>query len=179
MRPLAYVILFVAAILAIAFLLVQEIIIQTEHNQTFVLSSSAFENNGTIPSQYTCDGNSISPPLAIYGVPQTAKSLALTVVDVDAPSGPFTHLTMWNISTNDTAFSAGEDMMFPQGVTSAGTHGYKGPCPPSGTHRYFSTLYALDTTLNLDQNATRSDLEQAMNGHIIDKTELMGRYFRT
>ena len=160
-------------------LLVQENVIPTRHDQTFVLSSFAFENNGTIPSQYTCDGNSISPPLTISGVPQPAKSLALTVVDVDAPKGPFTHWTIWNISTNTTTFSAGEDVMFPQGVTSAGTHGYKGPCPPSGTHRYFFTLYALDTILNLDQNATRSDLEQAMNGHVIDKTELMGRYLRS
>lgn len=178
MRSLVYVIPIAVAIFAISFLLVQENVIPTGHNQTFVLSSSAFENNGTIPSQYTCDGNSTSPPLTISGVPQTAKSLALTVVDVDAPRGPFTHWTMWNISTNNTAFYAGEDMMFPQGVTSAGTHGYKGPCPPSGTHRYFFTLYALDTILNLDQNTTRSDLEQAMNGHVIDKTELMGQYSR-
>jgi Raf kinase inhibitor-like YbhB/YbcL family protein len=179
MRSLAYVILFVAALVTISFILIQENIIQPGHNPTFVLSSSAFEDNGTIPSQYTCDGNSTSPPLAISGVPQTAKSLVLTVVDVDAPRGPFTHWTMWNIPTNVTAFSAGEDMVFPQGITSAGTNGYKGPCPPSGTHRYFFTLYALDTTLNLDQNVTRSDLEQAMNGHIIDKTELMGRYSRS
>jgi hypothetical protein len=173
------VILFAAIIFVISFLLVQENVIQTGHNQTFVLSSSAFENNGTIPSQYTCDGSSISPPLTISGVPQTAKSLALTVIDVDAPKGPFTHWTMWDISTNATTFFAGEDVRFPQGVTSTGTHGYKGPCPPSGTHRYFFTLYALDTILNLDQNATRSDLEQAMNGHVIDKTELMGRYSRS
>ncbi|MGB6464415.1 MAG: YbhB/YbcL family Raf kinase inhibitor-like protein [Nitrosotalea sp.] len=179
MRSLTYVIVFAAAIFTISFLLVQENVIQPGHDQTFVLSSSAFENNGTIPSQYTCDGGSISPPLTISGVPQTAKSLALTVVDVDAPRGPFTHWTMWNISTNNIMFSAGEDIMFPQGVTSAGTHGYKGPCPPSGTHRYFFTLYALDTSLNLDQNTTRSDLEQAMNVHVIDKTELMGRYSRS
>ncbi|MGB9003074.1 MAG: YbhB/YbcL family Raf kinase inhibitor-like protein [Nitrosotalea sp.] len=179
MRSLVYVIPIAVAIFTISFLLVQENVIPTGYNQTFVLSSSAFENNGTIPSQYTCDGNSISPPLAISGVPQTAKSLALTVVDVDSPKGPFTHWTMWNISTNTTTFSAGEDMMFPQGITSARTHGYKGPCPHSGTHRYFFTLYALDTLLNLDQNTTRNDLEQAMNGHVIDKTELMGRYFRS
>lgn len=179
MKSLVYVIPIAAIIFTISFLLVQENVIPAGHNQTFVLSSSAFENNGTIPSQYTCDGNSISPPLAISGVPQTAKSLALTVVDVDAPKGPFTHWTMWNIPINNTTFYAGEDMMFPQGITSAGTNGYKGPCPPSGTHRYFFTLYALDTLLNLGQNTTRNDLEQAMNGHVIDKTELMGRYFRS
>ncbi|MGI0088544.1 MAG: YbhB/YbcL family Raf kinase inhibitor-like protein [Nitrosotalea sp.] len=178
MRPLVYVILFVAAIVPISFILVQENVIQTRHSRTFVTSSSAFENNGMIPSQYTCDGDGLSPPLAIAGVPQTAKSLALTVVDADAPEGPFTHWIMWNISTNDTVFSAGDDVAFPQGITSAGTHGYNAPCPPTGTHRYFFTIYALDTILNLDQNATRSDLEQVMNGHIIDKTELIGRYSR-
>ncbi|MGI0101790.1 MAG: YbhB/YbcL family Raf kinase inhibitor-like protein [Nitrosotalea sp.] len=179
MRPLAYGILFVAAIVAISFILVQENVIPTRHSQTFVISSSAFGNNGTIPSQYTCDGDGLSPPLAIGGVPQTAKSLALTVVDADAPKGPFTHWIMWNISTNDTVLSAGGDMVFPQGVTSAGTHGYYAPCPPTGVHRYFFTLYALDAILNLDQNATRSDLEHAMTGHIIDKTELIGRYSRS
>ncbi|MDE1762634.1 MAG: YbhB/YbcL family Raf kinase inhibitor-like protein [Thaumarchaeota archaeon] len=157
-------------------MLVRENAAQTGHSQAFVLSSTAFEYNGTIPLQYTCDGSGISPPLAISGISQTAKSLALTVVDVDAPNGPFTHWTVWNIPTNVTAFYAGEDITFPQGITSAGTHGYKGPCPPSGTHRYFFTAYALDAVLDLNQNATRGDLEQAMNGHVIDRTELMGKY---
>lgn len=179
MRSWIYLTLGSAIIFTISTILIQENVFQTGSNSSFVLSSSAFENSGTIPSQYTCDGDSISPPLAISGVPQTAKSLALTVVDVDAPKGPFTHWVMWNISTNDTSFSPGEEMIFPQGITSAGTHGYKAPCPPSGTHRYFFTLYALDTLLDLDQNSTRSDLEQVMNGHVIDKTELMGMYSKS
>ncbi|MDE1829970.1 MAG: YbhB/YbcL family Raf kinase inhibitor-like protein [Thaumarchaeota archaeon] len=143
----------------------------------FIISSSAFEDNGTIPTQYTCYGNNVSPHLTISGVPQNAKSLVLTVVDIDAPSGPFTHWIMWNISPSVTKLS-GENMTFPQGITSDGTHGYKGPCPPSGTHRYFFTLYALDTSLNLDPNTTRNVLEQAMSGHVIDKTFLMGTYSR-
>ncbi len=146
---------------------------------SFTISSSAFENNGTIPIAYTCDGDNFSPPPVISGVPQNTKSLALTVVDVDAPSGPFKHWTMWNISPNSTGFSGGQTMQFPQGITSAGSHGYKGPCPPSGVHRYFFTLYALDTVLNLDSNATRSDLKQAMAGHVLDKAVLMGTYSRS
>ncbi|MDE1765336.1 MAG: YbhB/YbcL family Raf kinase inhibitor-like protein [Thaumarchaeota archaeon] len=157
-------------------MLVQQNVTQTVHSQDFVISSTAFENNGTIPLQYTCDGDGISPPLVMSGVPKTAKSLALTVVDVDAPSGPFTHWTVWNIPTNVTAFSAGQGIPFPQGITSAKTHGYKGPCPPSGIHRYFFTAYALDSVLDLNENATRSDLEQAMSGHVVGTTELMGKY---
>ncbi len=157
----------------------QKNIIQLKPVQIFELSSPAFENNDTIPSQYTCDGNSTSPPLTISGVPQTAKSLALTVVDVNAPRGPFTHWVVWNIPVNKTVFTGGENMSFPQGMTSAGTIGYKGPCPPSGIHRYFFTLYALDIVLNLDQNATRSDLEQTMTGHIINETLLIGTYSRS
>jgi Raf kinase inhibitor-like YbhB/YbcL family protein len=148
-------------------------------NYPFVISSAAFENNGTIPTQYTCDGNNTSPPLTISGVPQKTKSLALTVVDIDAPSGPFTHWVMWNILPNNTSFSEGKTIQFPQGITSAGTHGYKGPCPPFGVHRYFFTLYALDTTFNLGSSATRSDLEQAIHGHIIGKTVLTGTYSKS
>ncbi|SRR5579885_42582 len=144
----------------------------------FVITSSAFENNGTIPAKYTCDGNNTQPPIEISGIPQNTKSLALTVVDVDAPSGPFTHWVVWNIPPNSTSLSRNETLQFPQGLTSAGTNGYKGPCPPFGVHRYFFTLYALDTVLNLDSSTTRSGLEQAMVGHIINKTILMGTYSR-
>ncbi len=157
--------------------LVQENIIQIR-NQTFLLTSSEFENNGTIPSKYTCDGDGISPPLTIYGIPQSAKSLALTVVDIDAPKGQFTHWTVWNIPINKTKFYAGENILFSQGMTSSGKIGYQGPCPPSGTHRYVFTLYALDTVLNLDQNTSRSELEQSIVGHVINETVLVGKYFR-
>lgn len=159
--------------------LAQKNILHAELAQSFELSSPAFENNGTIPSKYTCDGDDTSPPLAITNVPQTAKSLALTVVDIDAPLGPFTHWTVWNIPTNHTTFSAGENVLFPQGVTSTGKPGYQGPCPPSGTHRYFFTLYALDTVLDLDKNAIRSNLEQTIAGHVIDETVLIGTYSKS
>ena len=158
--------------------LVQENIICITSTQSFELSSTAFENNGTIPSKYTCDGDGVSPPLTIVGVPQTAQSLVLTVVDIDAPRGTFTHWTVWNIPIDTAGFSAGQDISFPQGLTSAGKPGYKSPCPPSGTHRYFFTLYALDEVLNLDQNATRDVLEQTIAGHVIDKSVLLGTYSR-
>src|SRR5579885_3349715 len=85
---------------------------------------------------------------------------------------------VWNIPPNSTSLSRNETLQFPQGLTSAGTNGYKGPCPPFGVHRYFFTLYALDTVLNLDSSTTRSGLEQAIVGHIINKTILMGTYSR-
>ena len=158
--------------------LVQENIIHIKSAQVFELSSTAFVNDSAIPSKYTCDGDSISPPLTISGTPQTAQSLVLTAVDVDAPNGPFTHWIMWNIPTNTTGFSAGELISYPQGMTSAGNLGYKGPCPPSGTHRYFFTLYALDTVLFLDQNTTRDVLERSIAGHVVNQTVLMGTYSR-
>lgn len=142
----------------------------------FSVSSPVFLNYGKIPPEYTCDGNETSPPLAVSGVPLNSDSLVLTVVDIDAPSGPFTHWIMWNIPANVTDLSKGQRFSFPQGTTSAGTQGYFGPCPPHGLHRYVFTLYALDTILNLDSSATRNQLEQAMDGHVIAATKLVGMY---
>ncbi|TSA18219.1 MAG: YbhB/YbcL family Raf kinase inhibitor-like protein [Nitrosopumilales archaeon] len=143
-----------------------------------VLSSSAFENNGTIPSVYTCDGSGISPPLEITNVPKNAQSLALIVEDPDAPSGTVTHWIVWNILPQKSQFAEGEKIDFPQGTTAAGTTGYKGPCPPSGTHRYFFKLYALDTVLDLGDGSTKDNLVQAMNSHILERATLMGKYSR-
>jgi Raf kinase inhibitor-like YbhB/YbcL family protein len=159
--------------------LIQVNIIQINYKQTFSLSSSAFDNNGTIPSQYTCDGNDISPPLTITGVPANAQSLALIVDDVDAPRGIFTHWIVWNIPPDKSQFAEGENIDFPQGIASVGKSGYHGPCPPAGpSHRYYFKLYALDSTLNLDSTSTKSDLEQSMNGHIIAQATLIGKYSR-
>jgi Raf kinase inhibitor-like YbhB/YbcL family protein len=159
--------------------LIQVSIIQINYQQTFSLSSSAFDNNGTIPSQYTCDGVNISPPLTITGVPTNTKSLALIVDDIDAPRRIFTHWIVWNIPTDKTQFVEGENIDFPQGITSFGKSGYHGPCPPSGPfHRYYFELYALDSSLNLDSSSTKSDLEQSMDGHIISQIVLIGKYAR-
>jgi len=159
--------------------LIQVNIIQINSQQTFSLSSSAFDNNGTIPSQYTCDGDNISPPLTITGVPANAQSLALIVDDEDAPGGIFTHWIVWNIPTAKTHFVEGENVDIPQGTTSFGKSGYHGPCPPSGpAHRYDFKLYALNSILNLDSSSTKSDLENSMNGHIIVQATLIGKYSR-
>lgn len=159
--------------------LIQIGVIQIHSQHTFSLSSTAFFDNGTIPLQYTCDGGDISPPLTITGVPTNTKTLALIVDDVDAPGGIYTHWIIWNITPDNSGFSTGEKIDFPQGVTSAGTSGYHGPCPPSGSiHRYYFKLYALDSILNLDASATKSVVEDSMNGHIISETTLMGKYSR-
>lgn len=143
------------------------------------LTSSAFANEGKIPVLYTCDGGNIHPPLTITGVPDAAKSLALIVDDPDAPGGTFTHWTIWNIRP-DTAVI--EEGVVPEksqeGTNSAGQVGFFPPCPPSGTHRYFFTLYALDATVGLDGKATKTDVEKAIAGHVIAQSLLVGVYGR-
>lgn len=143
------------------------------------LSSPAFKHNQQIPSKYTCDGKDVNPPLAIESVPAGAKSLALIVDDPDAPAGTWVHWVVWNIAIGtkeirEHAVPAGAA----QGMNDFRKRDYGGPCPPSGTHRYFFKLYALDTMLNLDGSATKAALERAMKGHIIAQTELVGLYKR-
>ena len=159
--------------------LIQENIIQIKSEQIMVLSSSAFENNGTIPSVYTCDGSGISPPLEISNTPKNTQSLALIVEDPDAPSGTVTHWIVWNIPPQKSQFVEGEKISYPQGITIFGKTGYGGPCPPSGTHRYFFKLYALDTVLDLGDGSTKDNLVQAMSGHILEQATLMGKYSRS
>ena len=156
--------------------LIQDNIIKIKMDQIMILSSSAFENNGTIPSIYTCDGSGISPPLEITNVPKNAQSLALIVEDPDTSRGTVTHWIVWNISPQKSQFAEGEKINFPQGITVAGTVGYKGPCPPSGTHRYFFKLYALDTVLDISDGSTKENLVQAMNVHILEQATLVGKY---
>jgi len=140
--------------------------------------SSAFENNSKMPSKYTCDGEDVNPPLSFVDAPVNAKSLVLIVDDPDAPMGTFTHWVLFNI---DPKISGIKENSIPQsallGKTSAGKIGYVGACPPSGTHRYFFKLYALDTTLNL-VNPDKTELEEKMHGHIIAQTQIIGLYSR-
>lgn len=144
------------------------------------LTSKAFTPEGAIPSQYTCDGSNTCPTLEIVDVPENAKSLALIFDDPDAPGGTFLHWTIWNIPpyTETIESDLPEDAI--EGRTSFGDTGYGGPCPPDGEHRYYFRLYALDTELSeLPEGASREELEVAMEGHIIEKAELMGRYDRS
>ena len=142
------------------------------------LSSSAFEDDEAIPSEYTCDGADVSPPLTFSDVPENTKSFVLIVDDPDAPMGTWVHWLIWNIPANKTVFSKGENITFSQGRNDFGKLDYGGPCPPSGTHRYFFKLYALDTTLELNEGATKKQLESAMAGHILEEAQLMGTYKR-
>ncbi len=148
-------------------------------NNTMQLTSPAFEHNQPIPPLYTCDGENISPPLRIESVPEQAKSLALIVDDPDAPGRTFVHWTLWNIAPETPAFESNSvPHTAVQGQNDFGTNRWGGPCPPSKTHRYFFKLYALDTLLDLHPSSSKSDLEQAMNGHIITRAELIGLYTR-
>ncbi len=140
------------------------------------VKSSAFEHNKLIPSKYTCDGEGINPPLTIQGMPEKTKSLALILEDPDAPAGLFTHWVAWNIPTSGVVKEHASPGA--EGLNSAKKRGYFGPCPPSGTHRYFFKVYALDTMLSLTQFDEREDLENAMEGHVLGRGELIGLYRR-
>jgi Raf kinase inhibitor-like YbhB/YbcL family protein len=142
------------------------------------ISSPAFQNGAAMPSEHTCDGPDLVPPLAFTDVPKNARSLALIMDDPDAPMGLWVHWLVWNIPPNTTAISKGQKIPYAQGTTSWNRPGYGGPCPPSGTHRYFFKLYALDTVLDLKPSARKPDLERAMSGHVLAEAQLMGTYKR-
>ena len=138
------------------------------------LTSSAFQHNQMIPAQFTCEGDDVNPALEIFGVPQQAQSLALIMDDPDAPRGTWVHWVVFDIPVTD---QIGEETRpGPQGINDFGRLDYGGPCPPSGTHRYFFKIYALDSQLNLKEGITKADLEKAMKGHILDQAELVGLY---
>jgi Raf kinase inhibitor-like YbhB/YbcL family protein len=142
-----------------------------------VIKSPLFEHNKQIPKKYTCDGESINPPLTIEGTPKEAKTLALIMDDPDAPRGTFDHWVVWNIAAS-TAKIAEHSAPGTEGLNGMRKPGYTGPCPPSGTHRYFFKVYALDTELKLTAKTTKRELEKAMQNHILAKGELIGLYHR-
>lgn len=148
------------------------------------ITSTAFELMGWIPSQYTCDGADVSPPLAWEGVPPEAQSLVLICDDPDAPSGDWVHWVCYDIPPEAPGLV--EDIPHgktlpcggTQGTTDFGAIGYGGPCPPSGTHRYSFKVYALDTVLGLPDGQTKKQIEEAMLGHVLASDELVGVYTR-
>jgi len=150
----------------------------------FKLTSPAFADGQMIPSKYTADGDNVSPPLAWEGLPPGTQSLALICDDPDAPVGTWVHWLMWNIPATPPSLRehVPPQKQLPngsrQGVNDFGRIGYGGPAPPSGTHRYYFRLYALDTVLDLPAGASRGQLEKAMKGHILGQTQLMGKYSR-
>ncbi len=143
------------------------------------LTSSAFENNQFIPAKYSCDGQDISPSLSINDVPKGTQSLVIIVDDPDSPSGTFTHWLIWNISPQTAEMTEGNiPSEAAQGKNDFGKVGFGGPCPSSGTHHYQFKLYALDTMLDLASSVTKSDIEKAMQGHILEQALLVGLYKR-
>ncbi len=145
----------------------------------FTIASSAFINGARIPAEYTADGADISPPLAISGLPEGTVNLALIVDDPDAPSGTWVHWVVWNIPVSAREIPAGslpEGAV--QGKNSGGKEAYSGPDPPSDKHTYFFKLYALDKVLSLQAGASKRELEQAMEGHILAQATLIGTYSR-
>jgi Raf kinase inhibitor-like YbhB/YbcL family protein len=141
------------------------------------ISSSAFANNENIPAKYTCDGDNISPPLTFSNVPENTKTLLLLVDDPDSPNGTWIHWSLWNIDPSSTEIKENEaPENAKEGMTSFGFRHYGGPCPPSGTHRYFFKLYALDKTVELDTGSTAQDLAVSIDGHVLEEAALIGLY---
>lgn len=141
------------------------------------ITSLDFKNNGKIPIRFTGDGQNINPNLSIEGVPSGAKNLVLILHDPDAPAKDWVHWLVWNISPNTKLIkenSVPESAV--QGINDSRQIGYDGPSPPSGTHRYFFKIFALDTLLSLREGSRREELENAMKGHVLDKAELIGLY---
>jgi Raf kinase inhibitor-like YbhB/YbcL family protein len=140
--------------------------------------SPTFENNKLIPAKYTCDGDDVNPPLTIEGVPEGTKTIALIVDDPDAPMGTWDHWIVWNIPAT-TSKIAENTVPGNEGMNDFRKRSYGGPCPPSGTHRYFFKVYALDVKLDLSPTSRKRDVEKAMQGHVLAKGELVGLYRRS
>lgn len=143
------------------------------------IHSEAFKDSQPIPAKYTCDGENISPPLQWTGIPKGTKSLVLIVDDPDAPKKTWTHWVVFNIDPTLTEIKEGE---YPkgsyQGINDFKHPSYGGPCPPSGSHRYYFKLFALNDTLKLSPGATKEQVEKAMQLHIIGQAQLIGTYSR-
>ncbi|HLD57999.1 MAG TPA: YbhB/YbcL family Raf kinase inhibitor-like protein [archaeon] len=146
------------------------------------LTSPDFEDKGKIPPKYTCDGQNTNPSLKISDVPVGAKGLVLIVDDPDAvkPAGKvWDHWVLWNIDPKTTEIKGNSVPSGAiQGKNGSGKNQYQGPCPPDAEHRYFFKLYVLDTQLNLPEGSTKADVERAMEGHVLENAELIGKYER-
>jgi hypothetical protein len=148
------------------------------------VTSTAFEDGAMIPSKHTCDGEDISPPLQWNEVPEGTKSIALIADDPDAPHGTWVHWVLYNLAADVRQLEEGMPVAAKlasgakQGVTDFGRSGYGGPCPPSGTHRYYFTVYALDNVINASGQLDKSKLLKTMEGHILGQGQIMGKYRR-
>ncbi|MHC5059759.1 MAG: YbhB/YbcL family Raf kinase inhibitor-like protein [Planctomycetota bacterium] len=148
------------------------------------VTSPAFGDGEMVPATYTADGEDISPPLEWSTAPEGTKSIALISDDPDAPMGTWVHWVVYNMPPDTTSLDENvpPDETLPdgaqQGTTDFGRIGYGGPAPPSGTHRYYFKVYALDTKLDLPTGATKREVEDEMQGHVLTSGELMGKYAR-
>jgi Raf kinase inhibitor-like YbhB/YbcL family protein len=138
------------------------------------ISSDAFAHNGKIPEKYSCEGDNINPPLTIGETPEETQSVVLIMDDPDAPNGVFTHWVMWNILPYEDIEE--DDAPGDEGKNGRGETGYTGPCPPSGIHRYYFKVYALDIILDLKKDSDKQTVVEAMHGHILASGELIGLY---
>ncbi len=160
----------------------QEPIVQPEIKKLSLISH-VFENMGSIPIKYTCDGQKVNPPLEISGVDENSKSLVLIMEDPDVPKnvradGMWNHWLKFNLAPTLTEIKEGTDPGGISGINTSNNLGYVGPCPPDREHRYFFKLYSLDIILDLKEGATKSQIESAMQGHILQQAELIGLYNR-
>jgi Raf kinase inhibitor-like YbhB/YbcL family protein len=151
--------------------------INAQDGSDMMITSPEFDNSASIPARFTCQGEDVSPALNIAGIPEGAQSLALIIDDPDAPGGTWVHWVVFDIPVGagiDEGSVPGK-----QGRNDFGKNDYGGPCPPSGTHRYFFKVYALDTMLNLNEGISKQELEGAMQEHILAEAELIGVYKKT
>jgi len=144
--------------------------------KSLIVTSSAFNKGELIPSRYSCDGVNVNPPLSIEEIPKESRSLALIIEDPDAPGGMWIHWVVWNINPGHDIQE--DSVPGVQGMNDFRKVNYGGPCPPSGVHRYYFKVFALDRMLTLAPGSTKHDLEKAMTKHILARGELMGRYSR-
>lgn len=157
----------------------------SEADMSFELKSDAFVNGQSIPVKYSCLGKNVSPALTWNDPPAGTQSFALIMEDPDAPMGTWVHWVLSNIPVDRRSLEedlpvTGKNVANTNGIfvgkNSSGNIGYDGPCPPSGTHRYYFRLYALDIQIGLLPGATREDVLREMNGHILAQAELMGTF---
>jgi len=155
---------------------------KTNVQQTLAIETSAFGGGASIPSKYTCDGENVSPPLAWHAGPSGTACYALIMDDPDAPAGTWVHWVAWNIPRTELAEKVAPEARLAdgtcQGKSSFGKTGYGGPCPPSGEHRYFFKVYAVDKKLDLPVSTDKDDLLAAMRGHILAEGQMHGVYAR-
>ncbi|MFH2027910.1 MAG: YbhB/YbcL family Raf kinase inhibitor-like protein [Nanoarchaeota archaeon] len=138
--------------------------------------SSAYGNNEDIPPKYTCQGDNVNPPLNIKDMPEKTASLVLIFDDPDAVAGVWDHWIVFNIKPTNTISE--NSIPGTEGKNSWGRNSYGGPCPPSGTHRYIFTIYALDSTLDLSKGASNAQIHESMKGHILAEAKLVGKYYK-